>query len=251
MNRGSFAAAAAIARAWTWLYTLPLAPLERHGRRLEIASDLWESEADAGSSATAAAHVVVRMLLGVPDDLLWTVDRVCTGRLAVRPLTVVRAAIAVGAMATVAVSASGPTLDPAQALKVTVEGAGWVSDADYPHAGFAPAIAFALTNVGDRRTAALEVNAVFHRVDAGGALGLGTAFAPVVGWRGLEARTTSRRVLLYGQPVYVINASTARPMAVPLDHLDAVQARLFVHHEGRWTLLGDFTIPARRLLPNN
>lgn len=250
MKCRSFAAAAAIARAWTWLYTLPLEPVERHGRRLEIASDLWESEAD-GPTAATAAHVVVRTILGVLDDLLWTIDRACAGRLTPHPLTIVRAVIAVAAMATVVVSASGPTVDPARALRVTLESAGWVRDTDNARGGFAPAIVFALTNVGERRTAALEANVVFHRVDAGGELGLGTAFAPVVGWRGLDARTTTRRVLLSGQPVYVINASTARPVAVPLEHLDEVQARLFVHHEGRWTLLGDFTVPARRLLPNN
>ena len=251
MNRQLFAAVASAVRAWAWLYTLPLDPVERDGRRHEIASDLWESEADSGATFSAATHVLVRALLGVPDDLLWTGERVSAGDHVLRPPAIVRVAIGVIGLATVAVSASGPTLDPAQALKVNVASAGWVdhgTNGKHPGSGLAPAIAFTLTNVGDLGTSALEVNAVFHRADeAGGALGLGTAFAPVVGWRGLKARTTSARVLLHGQPRYVIDAVTARAVAVPLDHLDELHVRLFVHHKGRWTLLGDFRVPAQRM----
>lgn len=251
MNRHIFPGAVGLVRAWVWLYTLPLDPLERDRRRREIASDLWEFEADrrsVGASFTAAVHIVARGLLGVPDDLLWTCERLAADRHVLRPSALVRAAIAVIGMATVVVAASGPALDLARALKVHVESAGWVNDADNPRSAFAPAIAFTLANIGDQGTAALDVNAVFHRADeGGGALGLGTAFAPVVGWRGLDARTTSRRVLLHGQPSYVIDARTSRAVAVPLDDLDEVHVQLFVHHEGRWTALGDFRVPAQRM----
>ena len=140
------------------------------------------------------------------------------------------------------VSASGPTLDPARALSVTVEGAGWIHDskhADSSGVALAPAIAFTLTNIADRATTALEVNAIFHR----GALG--SAFAPVVGWRGLGPQRSSPAVVLHGHPLYVVEAETARRTAARLDSLGEARVRLFVHHEGRWASLGDFAIPPR------
>ena len=242
-----FAAAAGLTRAWTWLYTLPLEPVDRDGRRREIASDLWECAAETGPTLTAAVQTLVRALLGVPDDLLWIAERLSARRHVLRPLAILRVAIGVVGAATVALAAGGPTLDPAQSLKVDVESAGWVEDVKGSSA-FAPAIAFTLTNIGGQGTSAVAVNAVFHRADdEDGMFGLGTAFAPAVGWRGLAAGTTGPRLLLRGMPLYVVDALTARAVAVPLDRLDEVHVRLFAHHRGRWTLLGDFRVPAQRM----
>ena len=73
------ALAVALVRSWTWLYTWSLHPAVRDGRRAEIESDLWESQVDALRERTrpraVAAQVVVRLLLGIPDDLLWRFER--------------------------------------------------------------------------------------------------------------------------------------------------------------------------------
>ena len=66
-------AAAAFARAWTYLYTSGLAPQVRAARRAEIESDLWESAHDqsAPRGTTAALLVCARLILGIPNDLSW------------------------------------------------------------------------------------------------------------------------------------------------------------------------------------
>jgi uncharacterized protein (TIGR03435 family) len=85
----------AVVRSWTRLYTRQLPPSVRDRRRAEIESDLWEYRSDvAHSRRFAAAQVLARFLLGVPDDLGWWAEQasragllhqktiVATGRLA-------------------------------------------------------------------------------------------------------------------------------------------------------------------------
>ena len=62
--------ATAVVRAWTAIYTAGLAPGVRDARRREIASDLWESTHGDGPRP-GAAGLLMRLLLGVPDDLIW------------------------------------------------------------------------------------------------------------------------------------------------------------------------------------
>ena len=61
----------ALVRAWTRLYTWRLPQSLRESRRAEIESDLWESCHDAGPRLSPAVQVIVRLLLGIPDDLQW------------------------------------------------------------------------------------------------------------------------------------------------------------------------------------
>src|SRR5688500_16657696 len=64
-------------RAWTWLYTWGLPSHERAARRNEIASDLWEFESDvAGNHGVGATfQVLLRLLIGIPDDLGWRMEQ--------------------------------------------------------------------------------------------------------------------------------------------------------------------------------
>lgn len=66
-----------LVRAWTRLYTWRLSPEAREMRRAEIDSDLWEFQQDAArsSSVSPALHVLLRLLIGVPDDLFWRVEQ--------------------------------------------------------------------------------------------------------------------------------------------------------------------------------
>jgi hypothetical protein len=63
--------AVAIVRAWTRVYTWRVPPSLRESRRAEIESDLWESAQDAGQGPSPAMQVVVRLVLGIPDDIQW------------------------------------------------------------------------------------------------------------------------------------------------------------------------------------
>lgn len=91
-------------RAWTRVYTWRMPPPLRDARRREIESDLWEFEQDAlarmragddareppqggvviplpgaargGADLNPAAHVLARLLLGMPHDLSWRIEHV-------------------------------------------------------------------------------------------------------------------------------------------------------------------------------
>jgi hypothetical protein len=67
--------ATAVVRTWTRVYTVGLAPAERTARRAEIDSDLWELEHDPEAQrGWVAAHVLVRLVAGIPDDLAWRME---------------------------------------------------------------------------------------------------------------------------------------------------------------------------------
>jgi len=70
--------ARALVRAWVRVYTSGM-PLDlRDARRAEVDSDLWEHDHDARahgvSRAMTAIDILVRTLLGVPDDIGWRLD---------------------------------------------------------------------------------------------------------------------------------------------------------------------------------
>lgn len=62
-------AAACLLRWWTRVYTVAMPAEERERRRAEVESDLWESLRDP----VGARQILARLLLGVADDIGWTV----------------------------------------------------------------------------------------------------------------------------------------------------------------------------------
>jgi Protein of unknown function (DUF3738) len=64
-------------RRWTRLYTCGMPPVFRETRRAEIESDLWEFQSDAGEDPRlgSALQMLLRLLIGIPDDLGWRVDQ--------------------------------------------------------------------------------------------------------------------------------------------------------------------------------
>ena len=78
--------AIATVRAWTRLYTWRMPPDLREARRAEIESDLWEFRQDAAHARGVgpAAHVLVRLLRGVPADLVWRTEHAVSGERSLR-----------------------------------------------------------------------------------------------------------------------------------------------------------------------
>jgi hypothetical protein len=68
--------AIAVVRLWTRLYTWRTPPQARDRRLEEIESDLWESGRDDDADRRRLpADVVLRLVLGIPDDLAWRIDQ--------------------------------------------------------------------------------------------------------------------------------------------------------------------------------
>jgi hypothetical protein len=72
--------AIALVTGWTRLYTTGLDPATKQRRRAEIESDLWEFHEDARRRhylpAEIATHMVLRLVAGLPHDVLWRVESV-------------------------------------------------------------------------------------------------------------------------------------------------------------------------------
>lgn len=83
-----------LCRVWTSTYTCGMPAAARAARRAEIESDLWECEAEEKSAATLATTVLLRLVRGMPHDLLWRIEVI--GR---RPLARRSVVAAVGALA--------------------------------------------------------------------------------------------------------------------------------------------------------
>jgi hypothetical protein len=76
--------ATALVRAWTSAYTWRLEPAIRDRRRAEIESELWEFQQDPERGNHPAAHMLARLLIGIPDDLSWRAEHASARRTRVR-----------------------------------------------------------------------------------------------------------------------------------------------------------------------
>lgn len=242
MSRWLVAFVAAGVRGWTWLYTLPLDRAAQCARRAEIASDLWEFQHDPtrhDGNVRSALHVLLRAALGVPDDLLWCCEQLPDHPLAIRPFAVIRAVVLITAASGLVVSASRPPLD-AHMLRANVTSTGWVAVATRQTGEMlVPALTFTLTNLADRATSALQVNALFYGGPANDE-GWGGTFLSVVGGHGLAPGATSRAIVVSAQGGNVSDdAGVARRLAILHVVIPESRVRLFLRHEGRWTLLAD------------
>ncbi len=74
----------ALVRAWTRAYTWRLEPAVRDRRRAEIESELWEFQQDPERGNYPSAHVLARLLAGIPDDLSWRAEHDAARRTRVR-----------------------------------------------------------------------------------------------------------------------------------------------------------------------
>jgi hypothetical protein len=64
-------AAIALVRWWTQIYTWGMPAEARASRIAEIESDLWECRREHGASGATAMQILLRLVLGAVDDLVW------------------------------------------------------------------------------------------------------------------------------------------------------------------------------------
>ena|SRR6266542_94242 len=76
MTARSVRVAVAAVRAWTRMYTWRLPNGVRERRLAEIESDLWESQHDEAAGSDLALNLIVRVVLGIVDDMRWRAEQV-------------------------------------------------------------------------------------------------------------------------------------------------------------------------------
>jgi hypothetical protein len=73
-----------LVRSWVAVYTRGLPASLRRERIDEIVSDLWEhqraAEVVANARSTTAVHVLLRLVVGVPSDIVWRLEAGVGGR---------------------------------------------------------------------------------------------------------------------------------------------------------------------------
>ena len=142
-------------------------------------------------------------------------------------------------------AACGPRLDLATALAPESVTTGWTDGGTV--AGrhkIVPAVSFRLKNVSDRKLPAVQVNAVFRRVNDPGEWSSG--FLPDVAREIPAGSATSVRTVA-GQQGYT--GSDDRDEMLHNSHFVDAKAELFVKSgSSKWTRVGEYPV-ARRLLP--
>jgi hypothetical protein len=71
--------ARALALGWARLYTAGLTDQLRQRRLAEIESDVWEFEHDPDRPRFAAAHLLLRLILGIQHDVSWRIEHRAPG----------------------------------------------------------------------------------------------------------------------------------------------------------------------------
>ena len=96
----SMVVATGVVRTWTRIYTAALSRPVKSARRAEIESDIWEFQRDLQGDPGLfdALHLVVRLLMGVPDDLYWRLEQApVLGRTSRRLVTITALALLLSA----------------------------------------------------------------------------------------------------------------------------------------------------------
>ena len=131
-----------LTRWWVRLYTKGLSLEMRDARRAEIESDLWEQGEDATANGSqpdeTALHILFRLFLGLPSDLVWRVETGAAVRFGKDPimkgkpwtfrrvlnLTVALVVMPIPANWIKSASAAGPAMREESTLSATVLGIG-------------------------------------------------------------------------------------------------------------------------------
>ncbi|HMD37425.1 MAG TPA: hypothetical protein VKH42_20765 [Vicinamibacterales bacterium] len=135
----------------------------------------------------------------------------------------------------------GPAIDLTQGLKVDVLNTGWYDMGIINGQNkLVPMVAFTLQNVSDRRLGALEVNALFRRVDSKAEWGSG--FLVVNGSTGVQAGATSSKITIKSNLGYTGSDQSRQEMLTNSHFVDATVELFGKYGSAQWTRLGEYPI---------
>jgi len=149
-------------------------------------------------------------------------------------------------LASVSVTACGPTVDLTKGLQVTILDSGWF-DAGIVNGQnkLVPSFTFTLKNVSDQKLGTVQVNALFRRVNENEEWGSG--FKTVVGSEGLPPGSTTPPITVRSQLGYT--GSEARQEMLQNSHFVDAKVELFGKYAAtQWVLLGTYPIKRQLLL---
>jgi len=135
----------------------------------------------------------------------------------------------------------GPTIDLTQGLKVDILKTGWYDMGIINGQNkLVPMVAFTLKNVSDRRLGALEVNALFRRVDSKDEWGSG--FLKVNGSTGIQPGSATDPITIKSTLGYTGSDQSRQEMLANSHFIDAKVEVFAKYGSGQWTRLGEYPI---------
>lgn len=166
----------------------------------------------------------------------------------VRNISVARSALCVSLLVSLTgTAACGPTVDLATGLEIEAISTGWLAAGIVDGKNkVVPAVTFTLKNVSDQKLSALQVNAIFRRVNSGEDWGDG--FRTVAGSGGLAPGGQTHSVTINAQLGY----TGTDPHAAMLYHSQFVDAKvdLFAKYgSGTWARIGEYPIMRQLIEP--
>lgn len=148
----------------------------------------------------------------------------------------------------VPLAACGPAVDLTKGLQVDVTGTGWF-DAGIVGAGqnkLVPSVSFTLKNTSTQKLAALQVNALFRRVNEKDEWGSG--FITVAGSTGLPPGASSGVLTIRSQLGYT-GSEPRLDMFKNSQFVDAKVDLFAKYGAAQWTKVGEFPITRQLLEP--
>jgi hypothetical protein len=149
-------------------------------------------------------------------------------------------------LAFVSSAACGPTVDLTKGLQVTVLNSGWFDlGIVNGQTKLVPSITFTLKNVSDQKLVALQIQALFRRINETEEWGSG--FITAVGSQGLAPGATTPPITIRSQLGYTGSEQSRQEMLQNSHFVDAKVELLAKYASTQWVRVGAFPI-TRQLL---
>jgi hypothetical protein len=149
-------------------------------------------------------------------------------------------------LAALVCSACGPTVDLTKGLQITIADSGWYDlGIVNGQTKLVPTVTFTLKNVSDQNLAALQVQALFHRVNEKDEWGNG--FVTAVGSSGLAPGGVTAAISIRSQLGYTGSGQSRQEMLANTHFVDATVDLFAKYGSTQWARMGTYPI-TRQLL---